>query len=158
MMTRMPACRSAARGQSLVEFAIVLPVFLALTLGAFQLAIGFATLMRLQAIADRSAQIAAAYGGETGPGDAEIAALTGRDNLNPARLTMQVSTRDGAGSAHLVSDPPEATPPPAAYGGRVTVTFRYRLSLFLPFPGASVWSLPASGAYSAPAAYGDLAP
>lgn len=158
MTTRTPPRRRAARGQSLVEFAIVLPVFLALTLGAFQLAIGFATLMRLQAVADRSAQIAASYGGETAPGDAEIAALAGRNNLNPAQLMMQVSTRDGSGTAHLASDPPGVTPPAAPYGGRITVDLSYRLPLILPFPAATAWSLPASGTYSAPAAYGDLAP
>lgn len=162
LTTRTPprthTCRRAARGQSLVEFAIVLPVFLALTLGAFQLAIGFATLMRLQAVADSSARIAASYGGETATGDAEIADLARRNDLNPAQLTMQVSTRDGSGTVHLASDPPGTPPPPAPYGGRVTVTFRYSLPLVLPFPGDAVWSLPASGTDSAPAAYGDLAP
>lgn len=155
---RFAGRRAAAPGQSLVEFAIVLPVFLALTLGAFQLAIGFVTLLRLQATADRSAQIAASYGGETPAGDAEIAALVRRNNLNPAQLTMQVSTRDGSGAAHLVSDPPGAPPPAAPYDGRVTVTFSYRLPLLLPVPGSPVWDLPASGTDSAPAAYGDLAP
>ncbi len=85
-----------ARGQSLVEFALVVPVFLMIAFGTIDFGLAFDASMNITSAAREGARF-----GVTNPSTSAITTKV-RDvagNLNNSRLTISVSCRTAAGAA-----------------------------------------------------------
>src|SRR5579884_2613862 len=124
---------SAARGQSLVEFALVLPVFLAVSLLCLQLCVLGVRWWQLNGVASTVVRQAAAANGETDAVDSALLTTAAANGLHGDRLWVEVDTDAGTGRAHR-ADQAQATdaPPPAGYGGTVTVHLTYHEPLLFP--------------------------
>jgi Flp pilus assembly protein TadG len=88
--------RQRSRGQSLVEFALVVPVFLMIAFGTIDFGLAFDASMNITSAAREGARF-----GVTNPSTSAIQAKV-RDvagNLNTSRLTISVSCRTAAGAA-----------------------------------------------------------
>jgi Flp pilus assembly protein TadG len=144
--------RSHARhGQSLVEFALVLPLLLAVGFAFTELLLVFKAQGTLASVATAAVQNAALAGGETTAVDTAIVSLLQQNGL-PARLVrVQIATAGGAGTWHWADwhDLPAGTaraawyPPPATYNSAVTVHLSDAYPLALPFSGSQTWTIPA---------------
>lgn len=148
----------AARGQSLVEFALVLPAFLAVGLLCLQLCVLGVRWWQLNGVAGTVVRQAAAFNGEASAVDDAIRAVAGSNGLRSDRLWVEVDTDAGAGRAHW-ADQAQATdaPPPAGYSGMVTVHLTYREPLLFNLFGGAV-PLGAALSQESASAYGGLAP
>lgn len=114
--------RGGDRGQAAVELALVLPMVIALALILCQVTL----VVRDQVLVVHAAREAGrASAVDADPEAARQAALASAD-LDPGRLEVAVSGRDGPGS-------------------RVRVTLRYRSATDLPFVGAMVGDVTLSG-------------
>ena len=131
----------AARGQSLVEFALVLPVFLAVGLLCVQLCVLGVRWWQLNGVAGSVVRQAAAANG-----------------LHGDRLLVEIDTDGGAGHAHRADQARTAdAPPPAGYSGTVTVRLTYHEPLLFTLFGSAA-SLGATLSQESTGAYGGLAP
>ena len=150
--------RHAARGQSLVEFALVLPVFLAVGLLCLQLCVLGVRWWQLNGMAGAVVRQAAAANGETPAVDDAILSAADANGLHGDRLWVEIDTDAGAGRAHWADQTQAAdAPPPAGYSGTVTVHLTYHEPLlFTLFGGAA--SLGATFSQESTGAYGGLAP
>lgn len=148
----------AARGQSLVEFALVLPVFLAVGLLCLQLCVLGVRWWQLNGVAGAVVRQAAAVNGETQAVDAALLNTAAANGFPGERLWVQVDTDAGAGRIHRADQAQTAdAPPPAGYSGTVTVQLTYQEPLLFNLFGAAV-SLGATFSQASSGAYGDLAP
>jgi len=150
--------RHAARGQSLVEFALVLPVFLAVGLLCLQLCVLGVRWWQLNGVASAVVRQAAAANGETPAVDDAILNVGAANGLPGDRLWVAIDTDAGAGHVHRADQAQAAdAPPPAGYSGTVTVHLTYHEPfLFHLFGGAA--SLGAALSQESTGAYGGLAP
>src|SRR5947209_4695766 len=139
--------RVAPRGQSLVEFAIVLPLLLLVVFAFVELLLGLRTQGALASVAATAVHQAALAGGETAALDQEIADLAAQNGLDPGMLRLQIATDGGAGAwhpaaGHDASDDASASHPPrASYNGDVTVRLLYTDPLALPFVPVHSWTI-----------------
>ncbi len=148
----------AARGQSLVEFALVLPAFLAVALLCLQLGVLGVRWWQLNGVASTVVRRAAAYNGETSAVDDAIQAVAGANGLRGDRLWVEIDTDAGAGRAHRANKAQAAdAPPPAGYGSTVTVHLTYREPLLFNLFGGVV-PLGTTLSQESVGAYGGLAP
>ena len=148
----------AARGQSLVEFALVLPVFLAVGLLCLQLCILGVRWWQLNGVAGAVVRQAAAANGETPAVDDALLNIVAANGLQGDRLSVEIDTDAGVGHAHRADQAQAAdAPPPAGYSGTVTVRLTYHEPLlFTLFGGAA--SLGATLSQESTGAYGGVAP
>ncbi len=148
----------AARGQSLVEFALVLPAFLAVGLLCLQLCVLGVRWWQLNGVASTVVRRAAVSNGETSVVDDAIQAVAGANGLRDDRLWVEIDTDAGAGRAHRADQAQAAdAPPPAGYGGTVTVHLTYREPLLFNLFNGAV-PLGAALSQESTGAYGGLAP
>ncbi len=150
--------RHAARGQSLVEFALVLPVFLAVGLLCLQLCLLGVRWWQLNGVAGAIVHQAAVANGETPAVDMALLNTVAANGLHSDRMWVEVDTDAGAGRAHRADQAQVMdAPPPAGYSGTVTVHLTYHEPLlFTLFGGAA--SLGATFSQESTDAYGGLAP
>ena len=153
----MKKCQ-AAQGQSLVEFALVLPVFLAVGLLCLQLCVLGVRWWQLNGAAGAIVRQAAAANGETDAVDTALLTTAAANGLHGDRLWVEIDTDTDAGRAHRADQARAAdAPPPAGYGGTVTVHLTYHEPLLFPlFGGMAV--LGATLSQEGTGAYGGLAP
>ena len=149
---------SAARGQSLVEFALVLPMFLLVGLLFIQLCVLGVRWWQLNSIASTVVRQAASHNGETPAVDRAVLTAATSSGLQADHLWTEVDTDAGPGQAHR-ADQAKGTgaPPPAGYGGLVTVHLTYQEPLLFHLFGGTV-SLGATFSQESSGAYGELAP
>jgi len=150
--------RHAAHGQSLVEFALVLPVFLAVGLLCLQLCVLGVRWWQLNSVAGAVVRQAAAANGETTVVDDAILSAADANGLHGDRLWVEIDTDAGAGRAHWADQAQVMdAPPPAGYGGTVTVHLTYHEPLLFTLFGSAA-SLGATFSQESTGAYGGLAP
>lgn len=100
------------KGQSLAEFAIILPILLLVVMGIFQFGLLFNAYLTIENVSREGARV-----GVTGGSDAEInsAVLSYASALDPGRLTVTVTPGEAG------RDPGETL--------TVKVTYNYELSV-----------------------------
>lgn len=148
----------AARGQSLVEFALVLPVFLAVGLLCLQLCVLGVRWWQLNGVAGTIVRQAAAANGETPAVDMALLNAVAANGLHGDRLWVEIDTDAGAGHIHRADQAQDAdAPPPAGYNGTVTMHLAYHEPLLFTLFG-SMASLGATLSQESTGAYGGLAP
>lgn len=149
---------SAARGQSLVEFALVLPMFLLVGLLFLQLCVLGVRWWELNSVAGTIVRQAAAHNGETAEVDRALLTAATASGLHVDLLWMEINTEGGTGHLHR-ADQAQATdaPPPAGYTGLVTVHLTYQEPLLFHLFGGTVL-LGATFSQESSGAYGELAP
>lgn len=141
----------AARGQSLVEFTLVLPILLLIMFAFVQLLLVLRAQSALTSVANVAAGQASLSGGETRGLDTEIAHLAGQNGIVASLVRVRIDTDGGAGAWHWADGhdgPTSATqaaayPPPASYNGDVTVHLTYAYPLALPFVPLRSWTVAA---------------
>ena len=150
--------RHAAHGQSLVEFALVLPVFLAVGLLCLQLCVLGVRWWQLNGVAGALVRQAAAANGESRAVDTAVLNAVAANGLHSDRLWVAIDTDAGAGHAHRADQAQAANAPaPAGYSGTVTVHLTYHEPLLFTLFGG-VASLGATLSQESTGAYGGLAP
>lgn len=148
----------AACGQSLVEFALVLPVFLAVGLLCLQLCVLGVRWWQLNGVAGAVVRQAAAANGETPAVDDAILSVAAANGLHGDRLWVEIDTDAGTGRAHRADQAqPADAPPPAGYSGTVTVHLTYHEPLLFALFGGTA-TLGAALSQESSGAYGGLAP
>ena len=143
--------QDARRGQSVVEFALVLPILLAVLFIFTELLLVFRAQGTLTSVASAAAHNAALAGGETAGVDADIARLAQQNSLAPDVVRVRIDTDGGAGSWHWADwhDLPASAdrsawyPPPASYNRDLAVHLTYAYPMALPFLGSRTWTIPA---------------
>jgi Flp pilus assembly protein TadG len=88
----LPRRRSSSRGQSLVEFALVFPIFLTMVMGLFEFAFVFNALLSI-GHASRDAALVAAEAGNDGAADCSILKQIENDVSAPADASRIVEVR-----------------------------------------------------------------
>lgn len=148
----------AMRGQALVEFTLVLPIFLLVTLLFLQLCVLGVRWWQLNSVAGTVVRQVAAGNGETRAVDDAVLRIASANGLRSDLLWAEVDTDAGIGHIHR-ADQAQASdaPPPATYGGTVTVRLTYRAPLIFGLFGHTV-SLQSSFSQASSNAYGGLAP
>lgn len=150
--------RCTARGQALVEFALVLPVFLLVGLLFIQLCVLGVTWARVNNVAGAVAHQAAASNGETNQVDDALLSVAAANGLHGDQLWAEIDTDAGVGRAHRADQAQSSdAPPPAGYSGTVTVRLTYQAPLLFGLFGGAV-SLGAAFSQASTGAYGGLAP
>ncbi len=155
--------RHARRGQSLIEFAFVLPVLLLILFAFMQLLLVLGADGALATVANAAAHQAALAGGETAAVDAEIVSLAQQNRLDPSLVRVQVVTDGGAGTWHAADGHDLAGgsnpyPPLASYNGTVTVHLSYAYPRTLPFVPALSWTLVADASENSQSALEGVSP
>jgi len=112
----------ASGGQSLVEFALILPALILLVFGGVQLLLMVRADSAVGHLAQQDAQTIAVTGDCAA---ACLAALTTTAGLNPAALLVEVSAHTGD-TVH---------PLPAVWGDTIAVAASYRYSFDVPLLG-----------------------
>jgi Flp pilus assembly protein TadG len=108
------------RGQALVEFAIILPVFFLLVAGMFDFGLGIYSDLTLVNAAREGARLGTIDPGNTGAIEARVRAMA--DNLDPAKLDVRVTCERASGSSFVSCSEPKWQPGDAT---RVTVSYDY---------------------------------
>lgn len=153
----------AARGQSVVEFALVLPAFVLVGLLFIQLCVLGVRWYQLIGVTGTVARYAAAYNGETAEVDGEVLGVAGANGFRGDHLWVEIDTDAGAGpvqrgQAHRADRAQAAdAPPPAGYNGDVTVRLTYHVPLLFHLFGAAV-PIGVSLSQGSTGTYGGLAP
>lgn len=125
--------RCKGKGQSLIEFAVVLAVSLILLVGAIQALYAYYLTRQVRAAAEEIANTASAYGGDTPEVREQIPPILARHRLDPTWAEVEI------------------VPANATYLEPITVTLIYRVSvrfygLFeLPIPAQQVLRLSEGG-------------
>jgi len=155
--------RHAARGQSVVEFALVLPAFVLVGLLFIQLCVLGVRWYQLIGVTSTVTRYAAAYNGETVAVDDKIRAIAEASGFRDDHLWVEIDTDAGAGPTHdgqahradlaWGAD----APAPAGYNGDVTVRLTYQVPLLFHLFGAQV-PVGVSLSQGSAGAYGGLAP
>jgi len=125
--------RRKGKGQSLIEFAVVLAVSIVLLVGAIQALYAYYLTRQVRAAAEEIANTASAYGGDTPEVRARIPQILALHRLDPTLAEVEIVPAD------------------APYLEPITVTLTYRVSvrfygLFdLPIPAQRVLRLSEGG-------------
>jgi len=113
------------RGQALVEFAIVLPVFFLLVAGMFDFGLGIYSDLTLVNAAREGARLGAIDPGNTTAIEERVRAMA--DNLDPAKLDVEIVCERASGSLFAACTNPQWLP-----GDATRVTVRYDYTAFFP--------------------------
>lgn len=141
---RTMTSRHAARGQALIEFALVLPTFVLVGLLFIQLCVLGVRCFQIIGVTSTVVRYAAASNGETPTVDAVIARIAVANGFQPALLSVEIDTDAGTGPPsrgrpHRADQAAAGdAPAPAGYGGAVTVHLTYQAPLLFHIFGAAV--------------------
>ena len=117
--------RERGRGQALVEFAIILPVFFLLVAGMFDFGLGIYSDLTLVNAAREGARVGVIDPGNTAAVEQRVRAMAG--NLDDSKLKVTVTCERPSGSTFSSCTTPKWMPGDAT---RVTVDYNY--SMFFP--------------------------
>lgn len=117
--------REQARGQALVEFAIILPVFFLLVAGMFDFGLGIYSDLTLVNAAREGARLGVIDPGNTTAIEERVRAMA--SNLDASRLDIEVSCERVSGSGFTACTTPMWLP-----GDATRVTVRYDYTAFFP--------------------------
>jgi Flp pilus assembly protein TadG len=117
--------RAKSRGQSLVEFAIVLPVFFLVVAGVFDLGLGVYSDLTLVNAAREGARLGVIDPGNTSAIETRVRAMAG--NLDGSKLNVNVACERPSGSTFVPCTNPKWLP-----GDATKVTVDYDYSVFFP--------------------------
>lgn len=117
--------RERSRGQALVEFAIILPVFFLVVAGMFDLGLGVYSDLTLVNAAREGARLGVIDPGNTSAIEARVRAMAG--NLDDGKLTVNVACERPSGSSFTACTSPLWQP-----GDATKVTVDYKYSVFFP--------------------------
>jgi Flp pilus assembly protein TadG len=117
--------RRRSRGQALVEFAVVLPVFFLVVAGMFDFGLGIYSDLTLVNAAREGARLGVIDPGNTSAIEARVRAMA--DNLDDSRLKVTISCERPAGGVFSACTTPMWQP-----GDATTVTVDYDYSMFFP--------------------------
>jgi hypothetical protein len=120
-----PAPADRNRGQALVEFAIILPVFFLLVAGMFDLGLGIYSDLTLVNAAREGARLGIVDPGNTSAIEARVRAMA--DNLDPAKLDVEIACERASGGSFGSCTDPQWQP-----GDATRVTVRYDYTAFFP--------------------------
>src|SRR5579859_4747708 len=84
--------RTITSGQALVEFALMLPIFLFVVFGVVQLIFILRADGAVHDVARQAVRLVAVAGSETGAVDTSVQHLASTEGLTPHQLIVQVST------------------------------------------------------------------
>ena len=113
------------RGQSLVEFSIILPVFFLLVAGMFDFGLGIYSDLTLVNAAREGARLGVIDPGNTAAIETRVRAMAG--NLDAAKLNVTITCERPSGSTWVSCSNPKWQP-----GDATSVTADYRYSMFFP--------------------------
>lgn len=114
------------RGQALVEFTIILPVFFLIVAGMFDFGLGIYSDLTLVNAAREGARLGVIDPGNTAAIESRVRAMSG--NLDASRLNVTVTCERPSGSTFSSCSAPMWLP-----GDATNVTVDYRYSMFFPF-------------------------
>ncbi len=114
------------RGQALVEFTIILPVFFLLVAGMFDFGLGIYSDLTLVNAAREGARLGVIDPGNTAAIESQVRALA--SNLDGSRLNVTVTCERPSGGSFSSCSSPMWLP-----GDATNVTVDYRYSMFFPF-------------------------
>ncbi len=117
--------RERSRGQALVEFAIVLPVFFLVVAGMFDLGLGVYSDLTLVNAAREGARLGVIDPGNTSAIETRVRAMAG--NLDSSKLKVTVACERPSGSSFTPCSSPMWLP-----GDATKVTVDYKYSVFFP--------------------------
>ena len=113
------------RGQSLVEFSIILPVFFLLVAGMFDFGLGIYSDLTLVNAAREGARLGVIDPGNTSAIETRVRAMA--DNLDPAKLNVTITCERPSGGTYVSCSNPKWQP-----GDATSVTVDYQYSMFFP--------------------------
>jgi Flp pilus assembly protein TadG len=113
------------RGQALVEFSIILPVFFLLVAGMFDFGLGIYSDLTLVNAAREGARVGVIEPGDVAAIETRVRAMA--DNLDPAKLNVTISCERPSGSTFVSCSNPKWQP-----GDATNVTVDYQYSMFFP--------------------------
>ncbi len=113
------------RGQALVEFAMILPVFILLVAGMFDFGLGIYSDLTLVNAAREGARLGVIDPGNTTAIEERVRAMA--SNLDPSRLNVEVVCERVSGSGFTACTNPMWLP-----GDATRVTVRYDYTAFFP--------------------------
>lgn len=114
--------RARARGQSLIEFALVLAVAVVLAVGAIQSLYSFYLARQVRAAAEEIANVASAHGGDGDEVRAAVGDILAAHRLDPALAEVEI----------VPADAPYLEPIAVTLTYRVTVRFYGLFDLSIP--------------------------
>jgi hypothetical protein len=114
------------RGQALVEFSIVLPVFFLLLAGMFDLGLGIYTDLTLVNAAREGARLGVIDPGNTSAIESRVLGMA--SNLDASKVKVSVSCQRPSGSTFVACSNPQWLP-----GDATSVKVDYKYSMFFPF-------------------------
>ncbi len=117
--------REKSRGQALVEFAIVLPVFFLVVAGMFDLGLGVYSDLTLVNAAREGARLGVIEPGNTSAVETRVRAMAG--NLDGSKLNVNVACERPSGNKFVACTSPLWQP-----GDATKVTVDYKYSVFFP--------------------------
>lgn len=123
--TPTEAADGRSRGQSVVEFTMILPVFFLLVAGMFDFGLGIYSDLTLVNAAREGARIGVIDPGNTAAIETRVRAMA--SNLDPAKLNVTVSCERPSGSTFVSCSNPKWQP-----GDATSVTADYQYSMFFP--------------------------
>jgi Flp pilus assembly protein TadG len=119
--------RDRSRGQALVEFAIILPVFFLVVAGMFDLGLGVYSDLTLVNAAREGARLGVIDPGNTAAIEDRVRAMAG--NLDGSKLNVTVTCERPAGSSSVFH---ACSSPLWQPGDATKVTVDYQYSVFFP--------------------------
>lgn len=119
------AKRERGRGQALVEFAIILPVFFLVVAGMFDFGLGIYSDLTLVNAAREGARLGVIDPGNTTAIEARVRAMSG--NLDSARLNVTITCERPSGGSFV-----PCTSPMWVSGDATKVVADYRYPVFFP--------------------------
>lgn len=122
--------RESQRGQAMVEFALIAPVFFLLLFGVIQMGILFGGQIGLVNAAREVARYAS-----TVPAGASAGTITTQAN---AVLGRSIPANNGGAVTTVAYCSYQNPTSPVTYSQKVTITIRYGHSLFIPLVGAII--------------------
>ncbi|MEX1336214.1 MAG: TadE family protein [Candidatus Limnocylindrales bacterium] len=117
--------RERGRGQALVEFAMILPVFFLVVAGMFDFGLGIYSDLTLVNAAREGARLGVIDPGNTSAIEDRVREMAG--NLDPSKLTVTVACERPSGSTFTACTSPMWLP-----GDATKVTVDYKYSVFFP--------------------------
>jgi TadE-like protein len=130
MLRHGRARRADERGQALVEFALIAPLFLMLVVGVIQFAVALNYWLDLQRVANQGARSAAVNCGPTG--NSQCIDRDGQPDLQQRMAEDVISEKGNKPDVEICYVPPEPMPtgwkPTVGDAVRVRLTERYRLA------------------------------
>ncbi len=117
--------RERGRGQALVEFAIILPVFFLVVAGMFDLGLGVYSDLTLVNAAREGARLGVIDPGNTSAIESRVRAMAG--NLDASKLNVTIACERPSGSSFVACGAPMWQP-----GDATKVTVDYKYTVFFP--------------------------